>query len=84
MQIPAVVGVAFAIFAGALCHWFLSAWKDHKITEQEIKSLPTVLVMVFCVLFVAVFSDPVKAFFAGYFIDSGFKNLFRIKEKVVD
>lgn len=72
------IEVALGIFAGAICHWFLNAWKDHRITEIEIKNLPTILVMVFCVFFITVFDDPVNAFLAGYFIDSGFKKAFEI------
>jgi len=82
MEIPPEIMVVIALFAGALGHWFLEAWRDQKITDPEIKSLPTIIVMVICVAFVALatFQDEVTAFFAGFAIDSVFKNLFRIYE----
>ena len=80
MDIPPEVMILIALFCGAIAHWFLEAWRDQKITEPELKSLPTILVMVICVAFVALatFTDEVTAFFAGFAIDSVFKNLFRI------
>lgn len=69
-----------ALFGGALAHWFLEAYRDQSISTPELKSLPTIVVMVLCVIFVSVFDDPTAAFFAGYAIDSVFKNLFRIKD----
>lgn len=89
MEIPPEALIVTGLVLGCLIHWFLESWRDHKITEPELKSLPSAIVMVACVAYLAVvcnlpalemLKDPAVAFFAGFTIDSVFKNLFRIYE----
>lgn len=74
-----------ATFAGAVAHWFLQAWADQKIEKPELLSIPSIVIMVACVVVAGfnvagLFDDIPTAFVTGYFVDSVFKNLFRARE----
>lgn len=78
-----IVEVAIAFVVGAVLHWSMKAYEDHKITEPELKSIPSFIGMVICVLVIAfgtpLLATPQVAFLTGYTVDSVFKRLVRIK-----